>query len=118
VKPVTVQELRSSGYRIQVYVFRLATDEIRGLDTSKWLDKEVIAHSRPVTDMRETNTAMWANGGVTHMLVWKPKRADETGSNPDYEVKAVCSIRDQFRKKVGMIKCLGRLTSAMEKDSG
>lgn len=112
-KPVTVQQLRAEGFRVQVYVFRLPSEELRGLTTHHWNDQDVISYSRPVTHMRLNKLEMWGFGGVTHMLVWTPEHKGATESGPDYEVQAVCSIKDQFRKKVGMAICLGRLTKAM-----
>lgn len=112
----TVHELRNEGFKVMVYVDRLPYDAGK-IMTEDARNGHLVTHQeiedicQPVVSLRKLDAKkkMWGHGGVTRMQVWIPERKDEDGASPDYEVKAVCSVLDQFNKRTGHQICLGRL---------
>jgi hypothetical protein len=112
----SVEDLRREGFKVRVYVDRIPFHTGEELTTSA---KEgylvtcgdVMEEAVPMQALRKiTGTnKIWGFGGVTKIDVWEPERKDESGAPPDYAVVAVCSIKDQFKKRVGHDICLGRL---------
>lgn len=111
----TVSDLRADGYKVMVYVQRVPYDAQWAIVGREWLYQDVMELSVPLVDLRKDTSKLkiWGRGGITEMVVWTPEHKEEEGAEPDYRVSAVCSAKDQFRKKVGHMICLGRLEKLM-----
>jgi hypothetical protein len=121
----SVADLRSEGFNVMVYVDRLPYAMGQHLTklarTGHHIPvSEILEYAEPVVGLRKIpeKKKIWGFGGVTHMQVWEPgERQHEEGASPDFEVTAVCSVLDQFDKRLGHKICLSRLNYILQGNS-
>jgi hypothetical protein len=93
---MTVQQLRNNGYKVRVLHNRLYNGRF------KWQNRQLVFES-PNRVMYRVDGSIEPDtkGGSTHIIIDSP-------SGDHYEGVALCSIKDNYNKKLGVRIALGR----------
>ncbi len=100
----TIHELRKAGNKVRVTHYRYLHEDIKHWEETNRFEPPAMFQDRlkPAKHLKEFNEPIGAKGGKTTIEITTPK-----GEN--FAAEVFCHPKDAFNRKLGIIKCLGRL---------